>query len=77
LNEDDDYSNKKQNPIMPWVVPTIKLYHEWRGIPSPIGDANGLPTNGQVIPINNRGGGNGPPRSGGGIGPLEDPNPRP
>ncbi len=65
---------------MPWIIPTKKLHHEWRGRPSPIGNAGRPPISWRVVPINNGdggpfgGGGNGPPRGnplgGGGSGPL-------
>jgi len=51
--------------------PIGKLYIEQRGIPSPIRDDGGLPTNGCNVPISNDSGGpfdiggNGPPRGGG------------
>ncbi len=76
LDEDDDYSERKHNPKMPWIVPTRKSYHEQRGKPSQIGDASRPPIGGRAIPINNGGGGpfggssNGP-LGGSGGGPLE------
>jgi hypothetical protein len=46
-----------------------KPYNEQKGIPSPIGDDGGLPTNGQNVPISN---GSGGPFDIGGNGPLGD-----
>ncbi len=60
---------------MSWIIPTRKWYHEWKGKPSLIGDVSTPPTSGQIVPINNNGGGpfgigsDGTPR-GGGSGPL-------
>ncbi len=78
------------NHLRKWIVFTEKSYSEWKGKPSPIGDACRPPTSGQVIPINKigggpfDGGGNMPPISNGGnlLGgddsrPLRDQNPRP
>jgi hypothetical protein len=42
---------------MPWIIPTKKLYREWKGRPSLIGNVGRPPTSGQVVPINNGDGG--------------------
>lgn len=77
--EDDDSSKRKHNLKMTWIVPTRKLYHEWRGRPSsiwfPISGWNVLMNNGGGEPFGN--GDNNVPRGigscplgGGGSGPL-------
>jgi hypothetical protein len=70
-DEDEDYSKDKHNPKMPQIFPTRKLYHDQRGKSSSIGDVGRLPTSGRTTFINNsgggrfdKGGGNGPLRSG-------------
>jgi hypothetical protein len=66
-NEDEDYFERKHNPIMPQIIFIRKLYHDQKGRPSPIRIAGRLPTSGQIIPISNGDGGifskgdNGPP----------------
>ncbi len=40
LDEDKDYSERKHNLRVPWIVLIGKLYHDWKGKPSPIGDVN-------------------------------------
>jgi hypothetical protein len=54
--EDKDYFKRKHNPMMPRINPIKKLYHEYKGRPSLIGDASRSPTSGQVVPISNSGG---------------------
>ncbi len=68
-NEDEDYSERKHNPMMPQIVPNKKLYHDWRGRPPLIGNANRLHVGGQIVPISNGGGG---PFSGDGNKPLRE-----
>jgi hypothetical protein len=50
---------KKHKPRMLQILPIRKLYHEWRGKPSPIGNVGRPPTSGWAILISNNGGGNG------------------
>jgi hypothetical protein len=89
-NEDDNYFERNYNPKMSQIIPTKKLYHEWSGKPSLIGNVYKPPSSGQVVPINNNGGGlfdngsDGPlggggsgPLGGGSSGPLRDQNPKP
>ncbi len=57
LDEDEDYSKRKHNSKMPWIVPLEKLYHERRGRPSLVGNASRSLINGWVVPINNGDGG--------------------
>lgn len=52
---------------MPQIIPIEKLYHEQRGKPSLIRNLGRLPINGQIVPIDKRGG---KPFNGGGNGPL-------
>ncbi len=88
LDEDDEYSKRKHNPMMPQIVPNEKPYHEQKNQPSLIGNVGELPTYRQIVPMNNSGdgsfssdgnrlpkgnGGNLP--RGGGNKPLEDQNP--
>jgi len=68
-NEDEDYSKRKHNPMMPQIIPNKKSYHDWKGRPSLIGNANRLHVGGQIVPINN---GSGGPFSKGGNEPLKD-----
>ncbi len=77
-DENDDLSERKCNPRMPWTNPIENSYHEQKGRPSLIGDGGGLPIRGENVltsngggePFNNggndlpRGGGNSPPRGG-------------
>ncbi len=89
LNEDDDYSERKHNLIMPQIVHIKKLYHEQNGKPSLIRDVGRPPTSGQTVPTSKGGGtpfiggGNGPlgggggsPPRGGSNGPLGNQNPK-
>ncbi len=71
LDEDKDYFKRKHKPNMPQIIPTEKPYQDWRGRPSPIGNASRSPISGWIVPINNGNGGpfgkggNGPPWGGG------------
>ncbi len=62
LDEDKDYSKRKHNPKMPWIVFIGKSYHDQKGKPSLIGNVNRLLSNGRTLPISND---NGRPFGGG------------
>jgi hypothetical protein len=59
-DEDEDYSKRKHNPRMPWIIPTENPYHDRREDPL-IGNVGRPLTNGWIVPTTNSGG-NGPPR---------------
>lgn len=74
---------------MPWIGPIRKLYHDWRGRPSPNKDGGKLCIGGWIVSISDNnggpfdGGGKRPPRGGnndplerGSNEPLGDQNPR-
>ncbi len=50
------FVERKHNLTMPRIVPTKKLFHEWKGKPYLIKDIGRLPTDGRIAPTNNDGG---------------------
>jgi hypothetical protein len=65
LNEGKESFERKHNPKMLQIIPTKKMYHEQKGKPSLIGNANGMPIEGQVVLFSK--GGGGPSGGGGGL----------